>query len=86
MAGRYQGRHVFVKENGEHLHVEVFWQQNGWFWQSYKGRVPKGDVVGPFTRSTEAYEHARGLAAFSGTTSLDLDTVSSQQKLLVRHH
>ena len=41
MAGRYQGRHAFVKENGEHLHVEVFWQQNGWFWRSYKGHVSK---------------------------------------------
>ena len=58
MAGRYQGRHVFIKD-GEHLHVEVFWQQSGWFWRPHKGRVPDDDAIGPFTTSTEAYENAK---------------------------
>jgi hypothetical protein len=59
MAGRYQGRHVFVKSDGEHLQFEVFWQHNGWFWRSHKHCAAVSEAVGPFTTSTQAYENAK---------------------------
>ena len=46
-------------ENGEHLTVEVFWHQNGWFWRRVENRQPHGEATGPFTTSTEAYESAK---------------------------
>jgi hypothetical protein len=56
MAGRYQGYHVFRDMDGGHRSVEVFWHHNGWFWRPCE---PRGDAVGPFTTSTEAYESAK---------------------------
>ena len=61
MAGRYQGFHRLRGKDGEKS-FEVFWQ-NGWFWWPRSpGSQPHGEAVGPFTTSTEAYQHARGEA------------------------
>ncbi len=62
MAGRYQGYHVFRDMDGGHRSVEVFWHHNGWFWRPCE---PRGDAVGPFTTSTEAYESAKASLATS---------------------
>jgi hypothetical protein len=57
MAGRYQGRHILTDvDHQHHRTVEVFWSQTGWFWRPCQ--LPS-DAVGPFTTSTEAYQHAK---------------------------
>jgi hypothetical protein len=57
MAGRYEGYHFLRDENEEvDLSFEVFWQHAGWFWRPLL-RL-KSEAVGPFTKSTEAYQHA----------------------------
>jgi hypothetical protein len=53
MAGRYEGYH-YVGDRG----FEVFWQHQGWFWRPLC-RLD-ADAVGPFTTSTQAYQHAAG--------------------------
>jgi hypothetical protein len=59
MAGRYQGYHRLPNAKGDRG-VEVFWQQNGWFWRPRPSEyLPGNKTVGPFTTSTEAYHHAR---------------------------
>jgi hypothetical protein len=59
MAGRYQGFHRLRCKDGEKC-FEVYWQ-NGWFWRpGSPGSQPRGEAVGPFTTSTEAYQNARG--------------------------
>jgi hypothetical protein len=56
MAGRYQGRHELRDMKGGHTQsIEVFWQQSGWFW---RGLQTQGITVGPFTKSSQAYENA----------------------------
>jgi hypothetical protein len=52
MAGRYQGRHIIPKAEGQ-VSFEVVWQNAGWFW-----RPPDGHAVGPFTTSSQAYQSA----------------------------
>ena len=57
MAGRRQGCHVVSDDGGRgHRSIEIFWQDNGWFWRPNQ---PHGDAVGPFITSTEAYRHAK---------------------------
>ena len=57
MAGRYQGYHIIRgKNDGEYLGFEVFWQHEGWFWR--RMLTLGGEAVGPFTKSTEAYQSA----------------------------
>jgi hypothetical protein len=57
MAGRYQGYHFIRERNGEgHLGFEVFWHQGGWYWRPILKLDTK--AVGPFTKSTEAYQNA----------------------------
>jgi hypothetical protein len=66
MAGRYQGDHVLRGIDGGSRNVEVFWHHNGgWFWRPWE---PRGDAVGPFTTSTEAYESAKASLAMSWTS------------------
>jgi hypothetical protein len=62
VAGRFRGYHRFRDKDGdEYGSFEVFWQHNGWFWQLRSpGSAPDGEVIGPFTTSTEAYQSARG--------------------------
>jgi hypothetical protein len=55
MAGRYQGFHFLHDDDNErYVGFEVFWQQEGWFWRPLL--TLDGEAVGPFTKSTEAYE------------------------------
>ena len=57
MAGRYQGSHIFDDEFGRgQRSIEVIWQSNGWFWRACQYH---GDAVGPFNKSSEAYENAK---------------------------
>jgi hypothetical protein len=57
MAGRYQGYHVIRdKLGGGYLGFEVFWHNGGWFWR--RMLTLGGEAVGPFTKSTEAYQNA----------------------------
>jgi hypothetical protein len=44
-------------EYDEYVGFEVFWQQEGWFWRPLMLTLD-GEAVGPFTKSTEAYETA----------------------------
>jgi hypothetical protein len=56
MAGRYQGYHWFPNKTES---VEVFWRSDGWcWWRRVPGHPPKGEAVGPFLTSTEAYRNA----------------------------
>jgi hypothetical protein len=58
MAGRYQGYHR-LQDGKDDRGVEVFWQQNGWFWRPCPSvHLPGSKTIGPFTTSTEAYHHA----------------------------
>jgi len=73
MAGRYQGRHVFRAVDGSRFSIEVFWDQNGWFWRAHQ---PNGNVVGPFTTSSEAFRcakaaHYREAHSPEGSSSLE---------------
>jgi hypothetical protein len=57
MAGRYQGYHFIHERNVEgYLGFEVFWRQGGWYWRPMLKLDAK--AVGPFTKSTEAYQNA----------------------------
>ena len=57
MAGRYQGYHRFADKDGE---FEVYWE-NGWFWRPHSTSSPADrKAIGPFIRSTEAYQNAMG--------------------------
>jgi hypothetical protein len=57
MAGRFQGYHAIRREETEgHMRFEVFWQNAGWFWRPLFQL--DGEVVGPFTTSSQAYESA----------------------------
>jgi len=53
MAGRCEGFYFFCDE---YVGFEVFWQQEGWFWRPLL--TLDGEAVGPFTKSTEAYQTA----------------------------
>ena len=70
MAGRFQGRHVFVDAHGSQREVDVYWHGAGWFWRSLQTR---GDAAGPFTTSSEAYEDAKaaGRGSKSGVPAFD---------------
>jgi hypothetical protein len=77
MAGRYEGRHVFRNRRGDDRPVEVFWHSRGWFWRPLQ---PLGEVIGPFTTSTEAYKSAmatvlQGFPSYS--TSLRHNSLSA---------
>jgi len=56
MAGRCEGFYFFSDEYDEYVGFEVFWQQEGWFWRPLF--TLDGEAVGPFTKSTEAYQTA----------------------------
>ena len=56
MAGRFQGYHAIRQETDGHLRFEVYWQDAGWFWRPLFQL--DGEVVGPFTTSSQAYESA----------------------------
>jgi hypothetical protein len=67
VAGRYQGTHVISDQHGQSRRVEVFWQGDGWFWrQIIEDHQTLADPIGPFTKSTEAYESAK-LALTAGS-------------------
>jgi hypothetical protein len=57
MAGRYQGYHIIRDKNdGDYQGFEVFWQPRGWFWR--RMATLDAEAVGPFTKSTDAYQSA----------------------------
>lgn len=62
MAGRCEGFYFFCDEYDEYVGFEVFWQQEGWFWRPLL--TLDGEAVGPFTKSTEAYQTACRLLNF----------------------
>ena len=70
MAGRYQGPHTLSDEQGNQRTVEVFWQDNGWFWRTIDDQPPHSQAMGPFITSTEAFEGARG--ALSSGNNFDI--------------
>ena len=55
MAGSYAGYHV-IRRKYDELRFEVFWQNEGWFWRPLL--TLDGKTVGPFTKSSEAYQSA----------------------------
>jgi hypothetical protein len=55
MAARYEGYHV-IRRKSDELRFEVFWQDEGWFWRPLLQL--DGKTVGPFTKSSEAYQSA----------------------------
>jgi hypothetical protein len=56
LTGRYQGYHRVPASTGV---FEVFWRARGWWWWlRAPGCAPKGEAVGPFLTTTEAYSNA----------------------------
>ena len=56
LTGRYQGYHRVPASTGV---FEVFWRAHGWWWWlRAPGCAPKGEAVGPFVTTTEAYSNA----------------------------
>ena len=73
MAGRYQGPHTISDAAGNQKSVEVFWQDNGWFWRTSDHDFRQGEAAGPFTTSTEAFEGAR--STLSSSSNCDIKKV-----------